>query len=332
MGSIDVSSEPIPVVIERTELLLSHIRSSHPQTLVVFSSIPPRLPSLYTSQDQRQFLHMVNTNIRLLNHHFWYLSLMNTGVGFINHVRIDQSPWDFLALDGHHLNPRGARCLASHYRSCIKVQFPRHICSQSIPAPFHVRLHDFPAFPDPGTPNLVSTTLKSADVGRCTPTFASTWSPASLTNIQPPSSTSHPVSPTESQPPHAPPLVPPSAASPRPVSTSPLAPVPSIPEVTRISSRTPSVPLPRLDRPPPALPNAPCPSHLEVPNTISAASLPSIPSHLSPSTSAAVPSDRPRAPTLPPSQCQTDCSPRLRRNIVKKQRKLPRKCKNGRSQ
>lgn len=139
VGSIDAGESPVFSCVQHFDTLLSHIHSTRPHAFVVISSIPPRLPSAYAHRDQRAFLFETNRKIHLLNLHFWYLSNVNEAVGFIRHIRLEQLPWDLLAMDGHHLNAHGARVIAAHYRNLINREF-----SHARPRNFHLRPEDFP--------------------------------------------------------------------------------------------------------------------------------------------------------------------------------------------
>lgn len=119
IGSQSVAGVGIHACIEQVHLLLGHLRSSRPGAVAVFLSIPPRLPDLYQRYFDPQALGEINVRVRALNHHLWYLSIINKDVGFVAHREMEWWPEELLASDGLHPSRFGVRRMSETLRHVI---------------------------------------------------------------------------------------------------------------------------------------------------------------------------------------------------------------------
>ncbi|CAN7948900.1 unnamed protein product, partial [Ixodes hexagonus] len=122
VGSEGVASDGIHSCIDKVHLLLGHLRSSRPGAMAVFSSVPPRLPSLHQRYFDPRALGEINVRIRALNHHLWYLSIVNVDVGFVVHREMEWWPEELLASDGIHPNRNGLRLISETLRHVLNYR------------------------------------------------------------------------------------------------------------------------------------------------------------------------------------------------------------------
>lgn len=182
-GTNNCSGNPLRTCIGHLHILLAHLQSTRPDAQAVFTCIPPRLPSTLTRYFDPAHLHAVNMKIRALNHHMWYLSLVNDSVEFLPHWDVVGHPQETIARDGLHLNHLGVKLLSRNIRDTVRsrlkvnsADFPllpivdtaalpsgnsllvSTLCSASQVCNPSARAQDFTQ--NPGTPNSMSDVWK----------------------------------------------------------------------------------------------------------------------------------------------------------------------------